>query len=73
MYIADTSNNRIRFVVASTDVIYTIAGSISEGFSGDEGDATAALLNVPIDVSVDTSGITYLLFLYAVGLQIFYR
>lgn len=55
LYIADSGNNRIRKV--SNGIITTIAGSSgSVGFSGDGGLATAAKLNRPFGVSVDSSG-----------------
>src|SRR4029077_15701987 len=41
LYIADTSNHRIRKVDASA-VITTVAGNGTEGFSGDGGAATSA-------------------------------
>jgi Divergent InlB B-repeat domain/NHL repeat len=68
LYIADSSNNRIRKVTASTGIITTVAGSGSEyngagffgGYSGDGGAATDALLNGPSDVAVDNSGNLYI-------------
>ena len=56
LFIADTDNERIRAVNLSTGVITTVAGSGSEGYGGDNGQATAASLNEPYGVSVDTSG-----------------
>ena len=65
LYIADSGNNRIRKVDASTGNISTVAGSGatgfgSGGFSGDGGAATSATLNVPDDVAVDGSGNLYI-------------
>ena len=60
MYIADTGNNRIRKVTASTGYISTIAGNGTAGFSGDGGAATSAKLNSPSYVSVDASGNFYI-------------
>ena len=61
VYIADTHNHRIRKVTVSTGIITTIAGSSTSGsYSGDNGPATSATLNTPIDVAVDLAG-TYLL------------
>ncbi len=60
LYIADTSNNRIRKVNASTGVITTIAGTGTSGFSGDLGPATAAKLNHPSGVAVDSAGNVYI-------------
>src|SRR5205823_2706863 len=42
IYIADTGNNKIRKVNASTGIITTVAGSGPPGFSGDGGSATSA-------------------------------
>ena len=56
IYIADTNNNRIRMVTGSTGIITTIAGNGNSGYSGDNGPATAAQLNGPIGVALDTAG-----------------
>ena len=56
MYIADTDNNRIRFVSATTGIINTIAGDGNRDYNGDGGAATSALLNNPYGVAVDSSG-----------------
>jgi hypothetical protein len=45
--IADTGNNRVRFVDASTGQISTVAGTGVPGFSGDGGPATSAELTFP--------------------------
>jgi len=60
VYIADTNNNRIRKVTASTGVITTIAGNGTAGFSGDGSAATSAKLNSPSGVAVDSSGNVYI-------------
>ncbi len=56
LYIADTQNNRIRKVTASTGIISTIAGTGTASYSGDNGQATSAGLNMPLGVAVDSSG-----------------
>ena len=56
MYIADTSNNRIRKVTVSTGVISTIAGTGTNSYSGDNGAATSATINYVYSVAVDSSG-----------------
>ena len=65
--IADTSNNRIRVVAASTGTfygqamtagdIYTIAGNGTYGFSGDGGPGTTAELSYPEAVAVDAGNV----------------
>jgi hypothetical protein len=66
LYIADTSNHRIREVSAATAVISTIAGNgytAANGngkYSGDGGLATAASLNFPHAVAFDGSGNMYI-------------
>ena len=46
IFIADSSNDRVREVVAATGVIKTIAGTGTPGYSGDGGPATSAQLNL---------------------------
>jgi uncharacterized protein (TIGR03437 family) len=58
LYIADTSNSRIRKV--SNGVITTVAGNGGFGFSGDNGPATSAQLNGPVCVAVDSAGNLYI-------------
>ena len=59
LYIADTSNHRIRRVDAATGIIYTIAGNGVSGFSGDGGPAQAAGMTFPTSIAVDRSGRVY--------------
>lgn len=54
LYIADWAGNRIRKVSAGK--ITTIAGTNVNGYSGDGGPATAALLNGPLGVAADSNG-----------------
>ncbi len=58
IYIADGINSRIRKVTVSTGIITTIAGTGTDGYSGDNGPATNALLNGPHGVAVDVAGIS---------------
>jgi len=58
LYIADTQNNRIRKV--ANGVITTIAGTGTQGFSGDNGPAANAQLNLPAAVAVDSAGNLYI-------------
>src|SRR5260370_1435919 len=55
LYIADTSNHRIR-KVDSFGAITTVAGNGVQPFSGDSGAATRASLNFPTGVAVDRGG-----------------
>jgi trimeric autotransporter adhesin len=61
VYIADSQNNAIRLVTRLTGNITTIAGlgPANAGYSGDNGLATAARLNSPEGVAVDTDGSVY--------------
>ncbi len=64
--IADTGNNRVRVVAATTGTfygqamtagdIYTVAGDGTAGFSGDGGPGTAAELDAPAGVALDSAG-----------------
>ena len=56
LFIADSGNNRIREVNATTHVITTVAGNGGRGYSGDGGPATVARLSFPAAVAVDVSG-----------------
>jgi uncharacterized protein (TIGR03437 family) len=55
LYIADSGNNRVRRV-SPGGMIVTVAGSSMANFAGDGAAATAALLNIPSDVAVDSLG-----------------
>jgi sugar lactone lactonase YvrE len=59
LYIADTTNNRVR-KVAPNGVITTFAGTGAPGDAGDGGPATRALLNLPIGLAVDAAGNVYI-------------
>ena len=60
LYIADTGNNRIRMVSASTGLISTFAGTGTSGYSGDGGSPTAAQLSSPSGLAVDSSDNVYI-------------
>lgn len=55
LYIADAGNDVIR-KVDSSGIVTTVAGSGVQGFGGDGGPATAALLDTPTGVAVDGHG-----------------
>jgi trimeric autotransporter adhesin len=60
LFIADTDNNRIRRVDVNTQIITTVAGNGTQGYSGDGGPATAAMLGVPDGVALDNAGNIYI-------------
>ncbi len=55
LYVPDGGAHCIR-KIATTGIITTIAGTGVAGYAGDGGAATAAQLNKPVDVAVDTAG-----------------
>jgi len=59
LYIADSGGNTIRKVTAS-GTISTLAGNGTAGYSGDGGAATAAKLDIPYSVHMDTLGNLYI-------------
>src|SRR5439155_1308492 len=59
LYIADRDNQRIRKVTPG-GTISTYAGTGTWGFSGDGGPATAAQLNTPAGVALDSAGNLYI-------------
>ena len=59
LYIADSSNHRIR-KIAIDGVITTVAGTGVASFSGDDGDAKLARLNFPKWIAVDSNGNLYI-------------
>lgn len=60
LYIADSGNNRVRVVDATSGNISTLVGTDSEGFTGDGGPANLASLYGPFDVRFTQSGDLYL-------------
>jgi sugar lactone lactonase YvrE len=56
LFITEYNNARIREVNLSTGVITTVAGNGIDGFSGENGQATAAQLWNPSAVAVDNAG-----------------
>ena len=59
VYVVDTGNHRIR-KIDRRGLIQTVAGNGIAGFSGDGGAATAASLNGPFAVAVDSTGNIYI-------------
>ena len=60
LYIGDCWNHAIRKINTTSNIITTIAGDGTSGSSGDNGDASSALLNNPIGVALDTSNNVYI-------------
>ena len=59
-YIADNGNHRIRKVEAATNIITTMAGNGTSGYSGDGGLATSAQIGAPNDIALDAAGNLYI-------------
>ena len=59
LYIADTYSDAIRKVAASTGIMSTFAGTM-QGFGGDGGGATGALLDTPTALVLDAAGNLYI-------------
>ncbi len=59
LFIADSSNNRIRRVDAASGIISTVAGTGVIGATGDGGPAVAASLSSPSSVALDAAGNLY--------------
>lgn len=55
LLISDSGNNRIR-KIDTTGIITTIAGTVTNGYSGDGGPATNARLNFPKKTAFDAAG-----------------
>ena len=60
LYIADPANNRIRKVALGTGIISTFAGNGTAGYSGDNGPAASAELQLPVGVTLDGAGNLYI-------------
>jgi hypothetical protein len=56
VFVADSANNVIREVSASTGTINTVVGNHGAGYTGDGGPATSATMNEPLALSLDEAG-----------------
>jgi hypothetical protein len=59
LFLADGHNHRVRRIDLNTGIITTIAGTGTVGSTGDDGPATAARLDNPWGVAVDSTGNVY--------------
>ena len=55
LYLVDTDNNRVRMITGAT--ITTLAGDGEQGFSGDTGSPTTAVLDTPTAVALNSAGL----------------
>lgn len=60
VYIADTLNDRIRKITASTGIITTVAGNGTPNYAGDGSLAINAHIFQPLGVAVDSAGNLYI-------------
>lgn len=60
IYIADTENHAVRRLDLTTGTVSTVAGTGEQGFDGEGGPATDALLYRPFGVEVDSDGLLYI-------------
>jgi uncharacterized protein (TIGR03437 family) len=58
VFVSDTANARVRKISGGT--ITTVAGSGTQGYTGDGAAATSAQLNTPVGLAVDKSGNLYI-------------
>ena len=59
LYFSDIDNNRIR-KISTSGIITTVVGNGNAGFSGDGGQATAAELNRPLGLAIDSKNNLYI-------------
>lgn len=59
LFVADAGNNRVR-KVDGAGIITTLAGTAQNGFSGDGGPATQAMLNFPWGLTTNSTGTVYI-------------
>ncbi len=59
-FIADTTNNQVREIVAASGTIVAFAGTGAAGSTGDGGQAAQATLNAPAGIALDGGGNLYI-------------
>lgn len=60
VYVADSGNHRVRRIAAANGEITTVAGNGVEAFAGDGGLATAASIDSPNGLALDSAGNLYI-------------
>ena len=60
VYFTEQGNSTVREIVKATGLIETVAGTGTQGYSGDGGPATAAMLNQPEGIAFDLNGNLYI-------------
>jgi sugar lactone lactonase YvrE len=60
LYLADTGNHRIRNITSVSGIITTIAGTGTQGYSGDGAPALSVAIDSPTGIAVDASNNLYL-------------
>jgi len=60
IYIADAYHSRIRMVSGSNNIITTVVGNGTPGFSGDNGPAINAEINIPTGMALSSDGTLYI-------------
>jgi sugar lactone lactonase YvrE len=60
LFIADSSNNRIRKIDMQSGVITTVAGTGTAGYAGDGGPSLSAQFQIPSSLAFDSSGNLYI-------------
>lgn len=60
LFLAEATNHCVRKVDKATGVITTVAGTGSEGYSGDSGPAPQATFNQPYSLQIDGNGDIYI-------------
>ncbi len=60
LYVAETLGHRVRAVDLATNMIETVVGTGTPGYSGDGGNARAAQINAPRDLEIGPDGHLYI-------------
>lgn len=59
VYVVETSSHCVRKFSYPNGIVSLYAGNYNNGFSGDGGQATSAVLNYPVCVGVNSAGVMY--------------